>query len=119
MPAEWPRSIHWGGRQIPRPAVADFLSCPGHCPECSRRGQRLRTWMQCGFLKARWSSANNTLGLLRSLASVYLRLGPRVFRHLNFNCRVAWPYRERVGVEGVRSEAAHAVTTDPSAIGNK
>src|SRR5215469_3835974 len=61
----------------------------------------------------------NTLGLLRSLASVYLRLGPRIFRHLNFNCRVAWPYRERVGVEGVRSEAAHAVTTDPSAIGNK
>src|SRR5215472_2108126 len=61
----------------------------------------------------------NTLGLLCSLASVYLRLGPRVFRHLNFNCRVARFYRERVGVEGVRSEAANAVTTDPSAIGNK
>src|SRR5579872_4896003 len=58
-------------------------------------------------------------GLLRSLASVYLRLGPRVFRHLNFNSRVAWLYRERVGVEGVRSEAAHAVATDSSAIGNK
>src|SRR2546429_369624 len=28
-----------------------------------------------------------------------LRLGPLavVFRHLNFNCRVAWLYRERVG----------------------
>src|ERR1700722_17992918 len=60
-----------------------------------------------------------TLGLLRTLASVYLRLGPRVFRHLNFNCSVAWLYRQRVGVEGVRSKAAHAVTTDPSAIGNK
>src|SRR5689334_17116091 len=58
-------------------------------------------------------------GSLCSLASVYLRLGPRVFRHLNFNCRVARFYREPVGVEGVRSEAAQAVTTDPSAIGNE
>src|SRR5690242_21421033 len=43
-----------------------------------------------------------------------LGLGPLavVFRHLNFNRRVAGLYRERVGVHGLSSHAASAVTAD-------
>src|SRR5690242_8261142 len=50
-----------------------------------------------------------------------LGLGPLavVFRHLNFNRRVAGLYRERVGVHGLSSHAASAVTAEPVAIGNK
>jgi hypothetical protein len=42
-----------------------------------------------------------------------LRLGllAGVFRHLNFNCRVAWLYRKRVHVDGLWSHAAPAVAT--------
>src|SRR5580704_15913019 len=65
---------------------------------------------------------------LRSGFSVYLRslllllrLGPLavVFRHLNLNCRVAWLYGERVGVDSLFSHAAPAATAEPVAIGNK
>src|SRR5207249_1035739 len=50
-----------------------------------------------------------------------LGLGPLpvVFRHLNFNRRVAWLYRERVRVDSLRSHAAPAVATQPLAIGNE
>src|ERR1700740_2180559 len=50
-----------------------------------------------------------------------LRLGPLagVFRHLNFNCRVAWLDRERVHVDGLFSHAAPAAAAKPVAIGDK
>src|SRR5436189_3685164 len=49
-----------------------------------------------------------------------LGLGPRtvVFRHLHFDRRVAWLYREFVHLDGLGSHAAPAGATEPPAIGN-
>src|SRR6185369_11043164 len=42
-----------------------------------------------------------------------------IFRHLNFNCLVARLHRESIGVDGLCSLAAPAVTTEPFARSNK